>query len=1116
MRKSYLKSQEKTKLAFQKMLILFFLFGLCSNAYAQKNINGNVKDGTGEPIIGASVLVKGAQTGTVTDLDGNFTINVSNNAVLVISYIGYLTQEISVAGKSVINVLLKEDTELLDELVVVGYGTQRKVNATGAISTVGGQTFVDKGVVSSPIQALQGQVPGMTVSRASTAPGREGWDFKIRGEASVNNTSALVLIDGVPGELNDINPDDIENISVLKDASASIYGARAAGGVVLVTTKRGQNSKPQASYKGNVSLKVPASTYKWMNMSQWARYTEERVYNNGYIHNNSSRFGQAGAFPYTMIYAMKTMDPRLIGTVQGFADMGGTGAGIRDIGFFDYDPYNDTFETAVSYSHSLSVKGGNENVKYNVSIGYMYDDSPLAYGIEDNSKRYNARANNDFKINQYFDISTSLAFDRRNSVWPLFRPSGSNGNPPGSPTFTKYGGPYGWENNMNDAAKAKFGGNVFKQTDNFSLSIQPKIHIMKGLDLNLLASLYSKSYFNKEYQNRITWEDYEGEPYGFYDPSQNTFRRDARNDIGQNYQAYLNYDTDFATGKTHNFSSMLGTSYEKESSESFVTDMKNFPEALLHSFSEYDAEITDLTATDAKWDVALASYFARLNYNYNGRYLVELLGRYDGSSRFVKGKKWKPFLGASVGWRISEENFMKEWGFFDNLKIRASYGEVGNQLGIDRYDFVPLINSNVSSGITHGYPLFGADATAGSTQTQTYTQRNVVSLDRTWEKIITKNIGLDFAFLDNRLNGTFEVFRRENKNMLVSVVYPAVLGATAPKTNHGELRVDGWELSLGWRDKIGKDFAYNIGVNISDAKNKLIAMPNADRVTTLNARTDYLVGYPLRSYWGMRYDKIIENDEELQEYKAKLTGTNAANYLPQKDNVSIGDAKYKDVNGDGYIDYDDIDYLGDATLRYNYGINLDFAYKGFDLGLIFQGVGKANIIRAVDSYVCPGRNFYQVQGAQYYDITWGGQLANDPNMVGENAFFTYMGETVYPTAADYRTPYLNAHKAYPRWSGDTQTYNTEIYSDAFWRLQNMAYCRLKNLIIGYTLPKSIARKLNIEYLRVNFTGTDLFTISFNRDGTDPENMSQNVFGGTNGSAAYPFSRTFSFGIDLTF
>lgn len=1094
-----------------KKLVTILLLGcLSASVYAQ--VQGTVVDTNGEPLIGVSIVEKGTKEGVSTDIDGHFSLKSPVGSTLVFSYIGYKKQELKAQAQ--MTVTLQEDAEVLEEVVVVGYGAQRKVNLTGSVASIGDESFQDKGAITDTRSALQGKMPGVTITRSSSAAGREGYDIKIRGEASVNNTSALVLVDGVPGGLSDINPDDIENITVLKDASAAIYGAKAAGGVILVTTKRGGVSKPQVSYKGSVSYRVKDSQYNWMSLDQWAKYLEELAYNDDYELRGSGRYTQMGSFPYDYIYALKTCDPRYMGTVQPYVDFGGTVTSIHDLGFIENDQYEDIFGNSVATQHSLSVSGGTERVKYNVSLGYMYNGSQLQFGIKENSQRLNFRANNDFNVAKWLDVQTSLSYDRNSSLYPTQSPSAANGNPPGSPFFSENGAAFGWESNLNCVARTKMGGSVNNATDILRASIQPKIHIIKGLDLNLVASMERKNWFNKEWTNKITWCDYSGEPYNFTSPTENRFKRYSRTLLGQNYQAYFNYMTDFNTGRTHNFSAMLGFQYEREDNEWFQTEIKGFADTDLHTLASHDAVNGTYELKDDGYTVATASYFGRLNYDYKGRYLVEVLGRYDGSSRFIRGKKWKPFYGVSAGWRISEESFMKDLTWLSNLKLRASYGETGNQNGIDNYDFVALINNNISSGTTHNYPIFGEDTEAGAKPTTTKTQKNVVALNRTWEVVKNTNVALDFGFLDNRLFGTFEYFWKTNDNMLVSATYPSVFGATAPKTNVGTLKVHGWELQLGWHDKIGKDFTYEVGFNISDARNELTSMPNASEITNYNVRTDYLEGYPLRSYWGLHYvGHLISNEEELNTYRAMLENADGTK-LPDAQYLKIGDAMYADMDGDGDVDYDDIIYLGDSAPHYTYAINLNMSWKGIDLGLMFQGVGEAMIIRNQNALTTPGYNFYQNQGAQYYDKTYG-TLGNDMSYQGEAGEFVYMGETVRPDASAYRTPYTDVYKAVPRWSERTKNHNN-LYSDAFWRKQNMAYCRLKNLTVGYTLPKSIMAKAHIEKLRVYFTGTDLFTIKSNTDGTDPENSNQNPFAGTNGSAAYPFSRTFSFGLDLTF
>ncbi|MDE5759211.1 MAG: TonB-dependent receptor plug domain-containing protein, partial [Allobaculum sp.] len=470
-----------------------------------------------------------------------------------------------------------------------------------------------------------------------------GWDFKIRGEASVNNTSALIIVDGVPGGLDDINPDDIENISVLKDASASIYGARAAGGVVLVTTKRGSKNgkKPTISYSGNVTWKVSDPQVKWMNLQQWATCIEEVLYNEGISSGTLNTFTPIGAFPYAAIMAMKRMDPQYIGTVQSYAALGGNADAISDIGFIDSDQYSDTFGNAFAQSHSLSVSGGNDVARYNVSLGYMYDGSPLQFGIKEKAHRYTARANNDFKIANWLDLSTTISFARRDNTYPLNSPSGVNGNPPGSPIFSSDGQhAFGWLNNYSDVGVAKFGGdkrNIYNET---VVNVRPTFHIIKGLDLVGAVGYTIKDWVNKETQYKNFMYNWDNEKIEtMMRPNDNRFTRYNRTALYQIYQGYLNYMTDFGTNGDHNLTTMAGLSYEREDSESTQTKLLNLADGFLESLSSsYNPDTTKVEFTDDKWTTALASYFGRINYDYQGRYLIELLGRYDGSSKFVRGK----------------------------------------------------------------------------------------------------------------------------------------------------------------------------------------------------------------------------------------------------------------------------------------------------------------------------------------------------------------------------------------------------------------------------------------------------------------------------------------------
>lgn len=1082
--------------------------------------SGIVTDSQGEPLIGATVLVKGTSNGTATDVDGNFILKNAAGKTLVVTYIGYKTVEVK--GSADMKVELSDDTALLDEVVVVGYGVQKKGSLTGAVSSVGEATFADKGAVTNPLADLQGQVPGMSVTRSSSAPGREDWDFKIRGEASVNNTSPLVIVDGVPGNLNDLNPDDIENVSVLKDASAAIYGARAAGGVVLVTTKRGNigDKRPKVTYNGNFTWKVSDPQVEWMTLSEWATCVEEIMYNEGISSGNLTTFQPIGAMPYAAIYAMKTRDPQYMGTVQRYAALGGNADAIADIGFIDSDQYAETFGNAFSMSHSLGVTGGNEWAKYNVSVGYMQDGSPLKFDINEKSKRFTARANNDFKIAKWFDLSTTIAFARRDNTFPLNNPSGVNGNPPGSPIFTPGGNAFGWLNNYSDVAVAKLGGskrNIYNET---VVNVRPTFHIIPGLDIVGTIGYTIKDWTNKETQNRTfmyTWDD-EKIPT-MSRPNDNRFTRYNRSALYQIYQGYLNYMTDFGTDDSHNLNVMLGASYEREDSESTQSKLLNLADGFLPSLgSSYNPETSKVEFSDDKWTTGLASYFGRINYDYKGRYLIELLGRYDGSSKFVRGKKWKGFYGVSGGWRISEEKFMSNIDWLTNLKIRASYGETGNQSGIGTYDFVGNITTSVNGSNTTSAGIFGPTGSAGALTT--LWQANVISLDRTWEVVKNTNIGLDFAFLNGRLSGSFEYFWKTNDNMLVSVAYPGVFGADAPKTNSGKLRVNGWELQLNWRDRIGQ-VSYGVGFNISDAKNKLVSMPNTSGYDQ-NKITKYREGYELNSMFGFEFVKLIENQEELDAYKAMVDAADGQSLGVDTSVMGIGDAMYRDLDGDGNIDYDDIKLLGSNNPRYNFALNLNASWKGLDFTAIFQGVGENKIIRDVTSLTAPGRNTYQIQGGQWYDKTWGYGMGQDDRLIGQDIPYynvgadgSLVGTTVTTKPSDYRMPNNDPYNSAPRWHRGMTNYNY-LYSDAWYRLQNMAYCRLKNLTIGYTLPDKWTHAIGLDKIRFSFTATDLFTIKFTKDGSDPENTATNPLGGTSGANAYPFFRSYTLGVNLTF
>lgn len=1073
-------------------------------------IKGVVAGADGEPLIGATVKVKGSKGGTMTDIDGGFSLKAAIGATLQVSYVGYKTLEVK-ATSSDLKITLQEDNEVLDEVVVVGYGSQKKASLTGAVSTLDTKIVQDKSV-STPLAALQGQIPGMVVTRSSSAPGREEWGYKIRGQASVNDPGALVIIDGVAGgNLNNIDPNDIASMSVLKDGAAAIYGSRAAGGVILVETKKGQNQKVKITYSGNVTVKTPAMQQKWMNMEQWAYAIEEATLNND-VHRDadgnwtSSKLGQdIGASRYWTLQAMKTHDPRFMGRVVDY-----NFPEIRTTGFMDYDMNDEVWGNAVSNSHALSFNGGNATNRFNIALSYHNDGSPMRskWG-DDNYRRYGIRANHDIELAKWVELGTRIVFERIEKKFPKFGANAANGNIPGSPMLTPSGLPFGWGGNFTPVVKTKFGGTQNENTNSFSINFQPKFHITK--DLDLVGNIYFNPWDtnNMGYQNLVKWYDWHDVEYRSTNPNSSYVNREAKTVMKTLYQGYFNYHHTFA--EAHNLAVMAGLSYEKERSTKMILEKKNLTVPELHSVNT----ATDYNkGSDEIKEWALASYYGRINYDYMGRYLVELIGRYDGSSKFIKGKKWSPFFGASVGWRISEEKFMRNAAtWLDNLKIRASYGEVGNQNGIDNYDYIALVNLNTPSGNAPTGGLFGPSSKPS--MGQTITQKNVVSLDRTWEKIKTMNVGLDFTVLNNRLTGTFEYFIKKNDNMLTSVTYPSVFGASAPKTNSGKMEVKGWELSLGWRDRIG-NVDYWVNGNISDARNKLISMENAT-VKQWDKVTSNLEGYALGTMWGLEAYKLIENEQELEDYR-KLIDAKTDKLIDSK-LLSVGDMMYRDLDGDGFVTKKDVKLLGDNTPHYSYAINLGARWNNFDFSATFQGVGKMAVIRDKSAATMLVANTYQNQGAIWYGRSWSDiaeKLGNrqisfsEPVWDASGAITGSENRTV-----DLLLPAVNKDpNAVPRstTNGTVRTYNY-LYSDAWYKLQNGAYTRLKNITIGYTIPGNLTKRIGISNLRLYFTGNDLFEITHTKDGWDPETTGTNPL---DAKAVYPFMRSYTFGINFTF
>lgn len=1018
-----------------KYLLVSLFFLCCYSAYAQKmTVIGVVTDAaTGEPLIGANVMIKHQKTGTVTDVNGNFTIEADPSQLLLVSYIGYTPKEVGVrkSGKLFISL---ENSNVLDDVVVVGYGTVKRANLAGSVATTDARTFESK-PVNSPVAALQGVIPGLTVNRGSSRPGGDN-SLQIRDLSSVNGGSPLILIDGAEGSLDQLNPNDIKDVSVLKDAQASIYGNRAANGVILITTKSAAKGGVKVNVNAYYAIKKSTHIKKKVSLLQFAEmdleasadgsmapvYTEAEL---DLIRQNSDIVVPGGIWGYDKFYRNHDWAKSLIG--------------------------NSSLQ-----NYSMNISGGSDRQTYYISGFFQNEDGPLKFGVDD-SKRYSVRVKNDVNIVKTLDFHSNISYEshsrkfsnaaHRVEGWSLLQC-------PWAPLYTVDGKFLAWQGYGNPAQDFEEGG--FSTWDNSTLTFNFSAdwHILPELKITAQAVLRRQINNDVTENRKYKMYNYDGSDHG-YNIKENSASSAFAKEWYRNYNLYAEYAKIFA--KKHDFKAMFGFQHEEFSRDGFSAFGKNFATDNFHlNLSNEKGQKVDAEG----WAETMRSGYGRISYVYDNRYIVEINGRYDGTSRFAPGHRWGLFTGYSGAWRISEEKFMKSLDIFDQLKIRGSWGQMGNaQGGIGRYDYIPLIKFEN----TWLYPFGKTDGAKSVSST-------MASRDRTWEKLEITNIGLDVNILNNRLGMNFDYFWKKNKNMLVTVDYPDVLGDTPPAANNGELKVWGWELALSWHDRVG-DFTYGIRANISDAQNQVVNLGGFSGLR--EGWIQNLQGYSTNIYMGYKSGGIIKDEKTLNEYK-KLKGV--------PNNLRIGDMMYLDLDGDGAITptgdplrgyQGDLICLGTSNPRYQFGLNLDFAWKGFDLNLFFQGVGKRALVQDGEP-MRPFLPYWHFPLEGYYHNTWS---QNRP---------------------DAKYPILTKNE-------ERNTWNYRISDNL---LVQAGYMRLKNLTFGYTIPREITRKVKIDRLRVYFSGNDLFEIDNIPFDWDPEE---------NGSyGGYPFARYFSFGINLNF
>lgn len=1030
------------------------------NVVSTTTVRGTVTDAQGEPLAGATVSVKGTSQAVATDFDGNFTINNVKGKTLTVSYIGFKPAEVAITGSEPLKIVMQENAEVLDEVVVVGYGTQKKATMTGAVTAVGSKQLENKGTLSSPVQALQGQVPGVIITRQSSAPGDESWGMSLRGAVSKNSTEPLVIIDGIEyesvNELRLLNPSDIESINFLKDAAASIYGSKAAGGVVLVTTKRAQDTKVRVDYNGSVTAKYIGLVPHLMSLSEWSDAVYQARTNDGY-----------GTDDTWLRYAVlaKTYMNHFIDWKDSGNPFGGAFGDTYDLTFFDTDWHEIMWGSAASTQHELAVSGGKKGATFRLSLGYMYDDSNLKWGNNSNS-RYNFRLNNSFDLTDRLHLESVVGYNRQDQVSPTQIGSAlsSASQQPGMPSSTMKGTPYGWGTWTTPNWFAELGGDnklgvsAVNISENFSYRLWDTLaaHAVLG---------YNTSQASRDIKSvPIEFYNYKGDALVLTSPKQADSyytKSNYRTDF-YSVQTYLDWNRTFAS--VHGVKLMAGWQYNMKEYSGFSTTAKDIQPSL----GIINGSGTVTTGGNS-WQEAIMSYYGRVNYDYKSKYLLEAQGRYDGSSKFSAANRWAAFWGVSTGWRVSQESFMKATrNWLNELKLRASYGNVGNQSGIDRYSGVALYNYSGNSG-----------ALVGSSQVSTInTNGRLVSTDRTWERVHNYNLGVDVSVLNNRLSATAEWFNKRTNNMLIDVLYPGILGDKAPTGNKGKFKAWGYEGQVTWRDRVGT-LNYHVGGTYTYADNKLL--DNGGSGAILKGQRSDREGYPLNSIFGFRYAGKIQNAAQLEAYKERYVG----NYVGDGNInlVRVGDNIFEDINGDKRLDEKDIVYLGTNDPKIQFSVNAGLEWKGFDLDVVFQGAAKRTVWRMdgngnADIWRVPQRAVYQNSTNHWVGNVWSPENPNGH----------------YPTLTN---------------QSGINSYN---YQCSSWSVEDGSYVRLKNVTLGYTLPTKMVKATKVlSNVRLYATGTDLWEWSRIKDGWDPEASNR-----VSNSRRYPFLRNVTVGANISF
>ena len=988
------------------------------NNTQQNAISGTVTDVNGSPLIGVTVQVKGTTIGTATDVDGKYTLNnlPENNPTLIFSFVGMTLQEVRANGRVMIDITMAEEAIGLNEVVVIGYGTQKKVNLTGAVSSVDSKVLESR-PITNIAQGLQGTVSNLNITQSTGTTGGSA-NFNIRGFESINGGDPLILVNGVPMDINLVNPNDIESISVLKDAaSAAIYGARAAYGVILVTTKYGkQSAKPSVSFGMNYGINVPSVKFETFDALERMNYMNTaNMIKNGALY---SQFNEVNG-PMVLAHYYDPSQPAAFPDANNPAiyQMSGN-TDWPDLLLRDQMPQQ---------QYSATVSGATDNFDYYTSLNY-FNQVGIAKQFDERYERYNFMTNLNYDVTKWAKIGTKISYNSsdkyyppNNSAnhhsetttafqwhqwgnWPVYFPNGKYASRGSVPNMVQF---------HREAGYRKRAINDLWLTG--SLTLTP----IKNMTFNFDYSTNVNQKEEESYWKRMEMYYVDGSVSGYFpytNPSQVTKGYYKRSYYS--FNTYADYTNKF--GK-HSIKVMVGFNQENQNYAYFTGKRDKLT---VETMPFMDLAYGERYVTDGASHYAIRGSFSRLNYNFDDRYLFEFNGRYDGTSKFPKADRFAFFPSASVGWRLDNEPFLAGLeNLFDVFKVRASYGSLGNQSVTGNYPYIATFSSGQAAYLIDGE------------KPMTLYAPGLVSPTLTWETVTQMDLGVDIAMLENRFNLSFDLYQRDTKDMLTrSATLPAVLAVSEPSENAADLRTKGWDLSVGWRQTIAGDINWEVKFLLSDYTSEITRYSNPSGLLS-----DYYVGQTIGNIWGFETAGIAQTDAEANA----LDQTNVANRTR-----GAGDLVFIDQNGDGKItygkgtldDHGDRKIIGNNTPRYSYGLNSNFTWKEFDLNIFFQGIAKRDYWLS---------NTFWIGG---FNDEWR----------AHNKLLT-----------DYWSP-DNTDAFFPR---PIITGGRDVTAVQTRFLQNAAYLRLKELTLGYTLPANLSQKLRIDRLRVYFSGNNIWEVT---------------------------------------